>query len=304
MRVLLVGASGAIARKLARHLLRERHEVIGIDRRPWIDAPLTFYQLDVRKRAAEEVFRKTRPQVVVHMATVSALDLGGEQRHAINLGGTRAVFEYSRAHGVEHCLFVGRHTFYGAGPDSPLFHKEDEPPQELNRFPELSDLVAADLFAATALWRSPELTTTVLRLCYTLGPSGAGTLAGFLRGRRVPLVLGFDPLFQFMHEDDVVIALALTIDKSPRGIFNVAGPQPLPLSNIVREAGRMPVRVPEFVLAGMLGRFGFPRLPTGALAHLKYPVVIDARPFGDKTGFVHQHDETATIRTFREQFPV
>lgn len=66
----------------------------------------------------------------------------------------------------------------------------------------------------------------------------------------------------------------------------------------------MPVRLPEFVLAGMLGRFGFPRLPTGALAHLKYPVVIDARPFGDKTGFVHQYDEIATIRAFREQFPV
>ena len=294
-----MGASGAIARKLAGHLLQGGHEVTGIDRRPWKNAPLAFYQVDVRKRAAEDVFRKIRPNAVVHMATVSALDLTGEERHAINLGGTRAVFEYSQEYGVEHCVFVGRHTFYGAGPDSPLFHREDEPPQELNRFPELADLVAADLYAATALWRSPQLTTTVLRLCYTLGPSGAGTLARFLRGRRVPLVLGFDPLFQFMHEDDVVVALALTVERRLRGIFNVAGPQPLPLSNIVREAGRLQVRLPEFVLAGMLGHFGLPKLPLGALGHLKYPVVIDARSFAESTGFAHAHNEIEAIRDFR-----
>jgi UDP-glucose 4-epimerase len=237
------------------------------------------------------------------MATVTSLVMPGEERYQINLGGTRAVFEYARAYGVEHCVFVGRHTFYGAGPDSPLFHKEDEPPLELNRFPELADLVAADLYAAAALWRSPELATTVLRFCYTLGPSSHGTLAGFLRGKRVPLVLGFDPLFQFLHEDDVVRAIALTLDKRPRGVFNVAGPQPLPLSRVIKEAGRIPISVPEFVLSGMLGRFGFPKLPSGAVTHLKYPVVVDARAFREQTGFAHHHDEVDTIRAYREAVP-
>src|SRR5258708_5693927 len=209
MRVLIPGASGAIARKLAKCLQAEGHEVVGVDRRAWAGAPIEFHEVDVRKRAAEEVFRKVRAQVVVHMATVSALTMAGEERNQINLGGTRAVFDYARAYGVEHCIFIGRHTFYGAGPESALFHTEDEPPQELNRFPELADLVAADLYAANALWRSPELTTTVLRVCYTLGPSGGGTLARFLRGKRVPLILGFDPVFQFMHEDDVIAALAV-----------------------------------------------------------------------------------------------
>jgi UDP-glucose 4-epimerase len=303
VRVVIPGASGAIARKLALRLLREGHDVIGIDRRPWVDAPIEFHEVDVRKRAAEEVFRKSRPQAVVHMATVTSLVMPGEERYHLNLGGTRAVFEYSRAYGVQHCIFVGRHTFYGAGPDSPLFHTEDEPPQELNRFPELADLVASDLYAANALWRSPDLTTTVLRICYTLGPSGGGTLAHFLSGKRVPLILGFDPLFQFMHEDDVVTALALTIDKRPRGVFNVAGPQPLPLSLVVREAGRLSVGLPEFVIAGLLGRFGFPKLPAGALTHLKYPIVVDARAFLEQTGLSHAYDEIGAIRSFRAAFP-
>jgi UDP-glucose 4-epimerase len=303
LRILVVGASGATARKLVGRLAHEGHTVVGIDRRPWVNPPVEFHELDVRKRGAEDVFRRVRPHAVVHMATITSLAVPGEERHRINLGGTRAVFEYSRLYGVEHCVFVGRHTFYGAGPESPLFHTEDEPPQELNRFPELADLVAADLYAATALWRTPDLTTTVLRVCYTLGPSGDGTLARFLRGKRVPLIMGFDPLFQFMHEDDAVGALVLTLERRPRGIFNVAGPQPLPLSQVVRQAGRVPLPLPEFVVAAMLGRIGLPKLPTGALGHVKYPVVVDARAFRQATGFVNAHDEIAAVHAFRDAFP-
>jgi UDP-glucose 4-epimerase len=303
VKILIPGAAGAMARKVALRLKEAGHEVVGLDRRPWADAPIEFHEVDVRKRAAEDVFRKVRPQAVVHMATVTSLMVPGEERYQINLGGTRAVFEYATEYGVEHCIFVGRHTFYGAGPDSPLFHKEDEPPLELNRFPELADLVAADLYAAAALWRTPQLATTVLRFCYTLGPSEHGTLASFLRGKRVPMILGFDPLFQFLHADDMVRAILLTIEKRPRGVFNVAGPQPLPLSRVIREAGRGPVHVPEFVLSNMLGRFGFPKLPTGAITHLKYPVVVDAKAFRDQTGFVHEFDEIETIRAYREAVP-
>jgi UDP-glucose 4-epimerase len=303
MRVVLPGASGALARKVALALVALGHEVIGLDRRPWPGAPIAFHQLDVRKRAAEDLFRRSRPQAVVHMATVTSLLVPGEERYQINLGGTRAVFEYARAYGAEHCIFVGRHTYYGAGPDSPFLRTEDEPPGELNRFPELADLVAADLYAASALWRFPELVTSVLRVCYTLGPSGHGTLAAFMRGKRVPLVFGFDPLFQFLHEDDVVRAIALTLTKRVRGVFNVAGPQALPLATVVREAARIPAALPELVLAGILGRFGFPKIPTGALAHLKYPIVVDARAFREQTGFVYEHNELATIRAFRNAFP-
>ncbi len=290
---------------LAERLIAAGHEVIGIDRRPWPDAPagVEMYHVDIRKRAAEDVFRKRRPNVVVHMATVTHLGAEREERYRINLGGTRAVFDHCRTHGVEQAIFVGRHTYYGAGPDSPLYHTEDEPPMALSTFPELSDLVAADLYASTALWRHPEITTSVLRLCYTLGPTGHGTLASFLRGARVPTVLGFDPLFQFMHEEDVVTAIALTLERRLRGVFNVAGPQPVPLSVIIREVGRKQVPIPEFVLSAMLGRFGLPRLARGAVSHIKFPVVIDARAFREATGFHHRIDETVAMRAYAEAFP-
>ena len=305
MRVLILGVAGAIGRKVAERLMGQGHEVIGIDARPWATKPrgLELHHVDIRKRAAEDVFRKSKPEAVIHMATVTSLQIRGEERYRINLGGTRAVFEHCATYGVKHAVFVGRHTFYGAGPDSPLFHTEDEPPMALATFPELSDLVAADLFAATALWRNEAMTTAVLRICYTLGDSGHGTLATFLRGPRVPTVLGFDPLFQFLHEDDVVTAIAIALEKKVRGIFNVAGPQPVPLSVIVRETGRQVFPCPEFLLNLAVGRFGLPNLPPGALSHIKYPVVVDAGAFRAASGFTHAFDEVETMRAFREAFP-
>jgi UDP-glucose 4-epimerase len=174
----------------------------------------------------------------------------------------------------------------------------------VSTFPELSDLVAADLYATTALWRDPGLVTSVLRVCYTLGPTGHGTLSAYLRGPRVPIILGYDPLFQFMHEEDVAHAITLTLEKKLRGVFNVAGPQPVPLSVLVRGTGRSVVYLPEFVFNALLGRFGLPRLPRGALTHIKHPVVIDASAFKKATGFHPEKDEAACMREFADAYPV
>jgi UDP-glucose 4-epimerase len=144
----------------------------------------------------------------------------------------------------------------------------------------------------------------VLRLCYTLGPTGHGTLASFLRGPIVPYVLGFDPLFQFMHEEDVVSAICLSLEKRIRGVYNVAGPQPVPLTVTVRGTGRTAVPVPELLFNGVLGRFGLPKLPRGALTHIKYPVVVDSSAFRAATGFQHAIDEARAMQEFREAYPL
>ena len=306
MKVLITGISGALGREVALTLDAAGHEVSGLDVRPWHDAPKTvaLHRVDLRKRAAEDVFRHFRPEAVIHMATVTAFVASPDERDRINLGGTRAVFEYARAHGVKHVVFVGRHTFYGASSDLPLFHREDEPPMGISAFPELADLVAADLYAGSELWRYPELCTTVLRVCYTLGPRGHGTLAGYLRGRHVPTVFGFDPLFQFMHENDVAHAIGATLKARPRGVFNVAGPPALPLTVIIKQTGRKRAMLPDFAFEAMVGRFGLPALPVGAVEHIKYPVVVDPKAFNDATDFIARYDEVKTLAEFRQAFPV
>ncbi|QDG49208.1 SDR family oxidoreductase [Persicimonas caeni] len=301
MKALITGISGKLGRLVAEKLIEEGHEVLGIDRRPWPDAPegVKMFRADIRKRPAEDVFRTEQPDAVIHMATVTHFTAGAEERYRINLRGTRTVFDHCHAYGVEHAVFVGRHTFYGAAPDSPLYHTESEPPLAVSTFPELADLVAADLFAGSALWRYPDMDTTVLRLCYTLGPSQRGTLASYLKGPRVPTVLGFDPLYQFMHEQDAAEAICLSLDHKLRGVFNVAGPQPVPLSLLIDVTGRTQIPIPEPLYGRSLGKFGFPNLPKGSTNHIKYPIVIDDSAFRRETGFQQRFDEIQTMEAFR-----
>jgi UDP-glucose 4-epimerase len=282
-------------------LLARGHEVVGIDKRGWPDAPrgVSMHRADIRKRPAEEVFRNEEPDALVHMATVTHLTTRAELRYRINLGGTQKLFEYCHEYGVGQAVFVGRHTIYGAAPDAPLYRTESDPPLAVSTFPDLADLVAADLFAGSALWRWPELKTSVLRLVYTLGATQRSTLGSFLLGSRVPMVMGFDPLFQFMHELDAAEAIVIALETELRGVFNVAGPPPVPLSLLCRAVGRKSVRIPAPLYSSLLGKFGLPYLPPGAVAHIKHPIVIDDAAFRAATDFQHHYDEVQVMESFR-----
>lgn len=301
MKVLITGVSGALARRVAERLVQRDHLVIGVDQRPWPDAPkgIEIHRSDIRKRPVEDLFRTRRPDALIHMATVTHLTHSREERYRINMNGTRVVFDHAHTYGVKQAIFVGRHTIYGAAPDAPLYRTEAEPPLASSTFPDLADLVAADLFAASALWRYPNLVTSVLRVVYTLGPSRRGTLASFLSGTRVPGVLGFDPLFHFMHELDAVEAIVVALEKSVAGVFNVAGPQPVPLSVLARGTGRRMIPLFEPIFERVVGRLGFPALPDGAVAHVKYPIVVDDVAFRRATGFEAAYDEGAVMEAFR-----
>ena len=206
-----------------------------------------------------------------------------------------------------------------AGSGSNFYHQEDGAAGQVGNFPELADLVAADLYAATALWRLPKALRFAYACMLHVGSLGswhprclfAGThQRANQRGREphrlddvVPMVLGYDPLFQFVHEADLVSGLSLAVEKRPRGVFNLAGPPPLPLSVIARQVGRRPLPLPEPLLRAMLGRFGLPSSRRGALEHIKYPITVDDAAFRTATGYEPAHGAPETLREFRACFP-
>ena len=117
MKVLILGVAGGLAQKLALVLAQSGHSVVGVDARPWKSAPreIEVHRVDLRKRAAEDVFRRHRPDAVIHMATVTHLVVQSEDRYRINLGGTRAVFEHSHRclHGIDGGSSRGQHLGTG-----------------------------------------------------------------------------------------------------------------------------------------------------------------------------------------------
>ena len=93
--------------------------------------------------------------------------------------------------------------------------------------------------------------------------------------------------------------ITLAIEKKLRGVYNVSGPTPVPLSTLAKAAGRKPVQIPEFLYGRTVGRFGLPYLPDDAINHIKYPIVIDNKAFIAATGFEPKYTAKQTMEGFR-----
>ena len=82
------------------------------------------------------------------------------------------------------------------------------------------------------------IVVTVLRTAPILGPTVHNYVTRYLARRVVPTMMGFDPLGQFLHEVDAIAAFKLAIDRDFPGIFNIVGDGVLPLSTVIKLAGR------------------------------------------------------------------
>ena len=120
-----------------------------------------------------------------------------------------------------------------------------------------------------------------------LGATGL-SIARYLRRPRVPTVLGFDPMLQFIHEDDVSDAIALALEQGLQGVFNVVGPGEVPLHTAIREIGRRPLPLPEFMMRRLFTRLfevGASSYPPGAIDYLKFPITLSGERFVEATNF-------------------
>ncbi|HEY8431126.1 MAG TPA: NAD-dependent epimerase/dehydratase family protein [Sandaracinaceae bacterium] len=297
-RIVVTGASGSFGRVAVRWLVSRGYSVTAVDLHDDASRPesVEFHRLDVRKRGFEDVVRRVKPDALVHLAMVRRFGRDAEERHRINFEGTAKVFEVGLRAGLKKMVFVSRATVYGALPDQPQFVTEDHPPAAGRTFPEIQDLVAADLYVSGMLWRHPEVETVLLRPVNVLGPTVRTLLNRYLGRPRVFTVLGFDPIQQVIHEEDLGLAFERALAPGVRGVFNVTGPGEVPLHVLIEEAGATAVPLPEPVIALVKGRLGFPEIPRGALEYLKYPCTVDGRRFREATGFEPMHGLVETLR--------
>jgi UDP-glucose 4-epimerase len=288
-KVLITGISAPLGRLLARRLAAS-WTVCGVDARPWAGRPreISARVADLRKREFEEVMRSERPQAVVHLGVKRELRGDEQARHDLNLRGTKRLLDHCAAFGVEQLLVISTSTVYGAAPENPLYMREDEPLSASRSYPEIRDLVEVDTLASAFLWRYPHIRTCVLRPVNVLGYYVHSMIAEYLRQSRVPTLMGFDPMMQFLHEEDFSEAIALALEHGLQGVFNVVGPGEVPLHTAIRETGGTAVPVPEFVLRPLfarLFRLGLIPWPPGALDYLKFPITLAGSRFVEATNF-------------------
>ena len=288
-KVLIVGVARGQGRLLARRLSRD-HRVVGVDADEWERRPAgaPFYRTDVRARAFEEALRKEQPDAVVHLGTVRHFRGSETQRFDVNVRGTRKLLDVCRTHMVKKIVVLSTSYVYGALPDNPTFMSEDHPLLAGRNYPEIRDLVEVDSLATAFMWQYPEIRTSILRPVPTLGYYSENSIVNYLRQRRVVVMMGFNPMLQFMHEEDLVEAIALALERRLRGVYNVTGPGEVPLRVAIRETGGRPLPLPEPVarpLLARLFRLGLVRIPPGAIDYIKYSCGIDGSRFVAATGF-------------------
>jgi UDP-glucose 4-epimerase len=288
-KLLITGISGGQGRLLASRMA-DVYEVVGTDRVPWQGHPksIRVYTVDVLKKKFEDVFRHERPRAVVHLGQIRHFRAEPERRHEVNVIGTRRLLEFCAKYDVEQLVVVSSSYVYGALAENPYFLDEDAPLNSSRTYPEMRDLVEMDTMTGAHLWKYPNMATAVLRPVNTLGTHVHSSIAAYLKLGYVPTILGFNPMTQFIHEEDLTEAIALVLQRKLRGVFNVVGPGEVPIHVAIRETGGTAVPLPEFVaraLFGRLFRLGLFHTPPGAIDYIKFPCTVSGKRFLESTGF-------------------
>jgi UDP-glucose 4-epimerase len=288
-KVLITGISGGQGRLLTRRLL-ESWEVCGVDRVAWEGRPreVRVHVVDLRKKKFEDVIRTELPTALVHMGFIRHFRGEERTRHDVNVRGTKQLLDHCTNYGVQKLVVLSSGYVYGAFPENPFYMDEDHPISASRSYPEIRDLVEVDTLASAFIWRYPHIQTCVLRPVNVLGYFVHSMIGQYLKQKRIPTMMGFDPMMQFIHEEDLAEAIALALQHGLRGVFNVVGPGEVPLHTAIRETGGTALPLPEPLVRPLFARmfeWGLWPYPPGALDYLKYPVTLSGKRFIEATHF-------------------
>lgn len=299
--VAITGIAGNLGKALAK-LLHTEARVVGIDRRPFREKPkdIEHHEVDIRKKRVEEVFRRRGVEALIHLGIMHDPRMPQSEAHSFNVVGTQKILDLCVRHGVRKVVVLSSANVYGPLPGNPNFLPEETPLMAAAHFSEMADLIEVDMYAQSFMWKHPEVETVILRPVNIVGPTVRNAPSNYLRLERPITVLGFDPMVQLIHEEDVCRALAAALRPGVRGIYNVTGPGEVPLSAVLAELGRRPVPVPHFLVRQLVKRLFDARLssfPPGEIDHIQYLCAVDGSRFARELNFAPRHSLRETIRS-------
>jgi nucleoside-diphosphate-sugar epimerase len=244
VRILITGAAGFVGSRLVQHLA-DRHELFAIARRPpavladrahWIEQDLRAFDADALP---------DRIDGVVHLAQSPRwrdFPDGAADVYAVNVASTFALLEYARQAGAQGFVLASTGGVYA--PSAQPITEADEPRPTAFYF--RSKRAAEELAAAYA----ELLSVVVLRPFFVYGPGQDRMLIAGLIDKVTgggPIVVDGDPGLTInpIHVADAVRVFepALTLGRSTT--VNVAGPENVTITDLVRQIGELTGRAPD-----------------------------------------------------------
>lgn len=302
--ILITGVSGGLANLVA-HKLAEKYKVVGVDARPRRHPdpfPGKFYQVRYQHRKMAEVFRQHDFKILVHLGRVRNTVGRLKWRFDLNVLGTRNLMDLCVKHELRQTIVMSTYHVYGAHQHNHMYLSEESTLRASQIFPELADAVALDTIASHYLWRYRRLKILILRPANIIGPDIHNATCSLLRQKVSPHLMGYDPVLQFLHQDDITAAINLAVEKEHYGIYNVAGEGVVPYKRAIELAGGVPVPVPHFVaypFVNALSRLGM-RFPMHLLDYFKYPTTISDDRFRKDFGYTPKVDSVQGLKSIRK----
>jgi len=245
--VAITGVSGYLGALLAKRLAQEAEveRIIGIDiKEPEIrDPKLKFIQHDVRKPFAD-IFVGNKIDTAIHFAFITWPIHAERRAREIDIEGSKNFLVASKQAKVEQIFYMGSNTEYGANPDNPKVIKEDTPLRPNRDFPYPVDKTEVDLMFQGFASKNPDIRVTIGRTVPVTGPGGdkCGLTVLFL-----PVMvkaMGYDPVWQFIHEEDLVNITTTLLKQRKVGIFNFTGDSGLKYGQMIKILGKPSLTLP------------------------------------------------------------
>ena len=212
---------------------------------------MRFHRVDLTEPTADtlvaEMLEKEGCDALLHAAFFTDPNPDVELSHELEVVGSLHVMNAAAAAGVRKLVVTSTAQVYGPHPDNPGFLSERAPaaPAALGARaarPRRARGAAAHLRAAPPRHDGH-------RRCapsWLMGPTVDSAVTRRFEASRVVTLLGYDPLLQFLHEEDWLDAVELALERDAPGAFNLAGDGVLPLSTLAaaRREAQPPAAAP------------------------------------------------------------
>ena len=303
--ILITGAGGALAQNVISQL-KDRYRVVLVDfrRRVQIDEGMSSYRVEYNKRGFEDIFRKHNIEAVIHLGRMGLYESTHRNRYNHNVLGTQRLLDLCHKYDVHQVIVLSTFFVYGASPYNAALISEDQPLKASELTMDLVDSVELENLANIYLWKYPELNITILRPCNIAGPGVLNSMSLLLSKTLTPVLMGFSPMMQFIHVDDMANAIVVAFEENHPGIYNVANEDWISYQDALIQCGctRLPIpSVPESVPHRISKMMGLKAWPSYLINYYKYPVVIDGSLFNQTFNFKSKRSLDDIFSYYREK---
>lgn len=308
--IAIIGARSFKGTKLLDYFEKKNEfgSIIALDVKPLSKKykEVKFYEIDLTETLVDvklsEIFKKEKIDIVVHCAIRSKPPKRVSLAHEIISVGTMYILNACAEAKIKKIILASTTDVYGALPSNPNFLSEDiHRPQGFRHSSFLKDKIDAENQVIAFGKKYPKVTTTILRPCTILGPTAKSFKTDILRRLYMTTVLGFDPLLQFVHEDDMLESFIMAIRHDFKGIFNIVGTGVIPLSKVVQIAGKINVRLPQTgfkTLVQILWYLNRIPAPASHVNFLRYICIADGSKAREKMSFFPEYSSKEALLSF------